>query len=338
MTHECEVKYKCPAPILDEAMLPPDIKDDASGNNEIPKTFLKAVMFSLSSISMILLNKAVVTMFPWNSVILILQNLVTIMLLKFQHSNLGFDAQTAWKWTPCVLFFCTNIYSSLQSLIYISVPTFTVFRNVQPLISSVLDLLMRHEPISVQSVIFLGIILCGAYLYAHNDIEYNFYGYMWSFIHIVSMSFYSVCVKLSFEKLKLKPFEMSWYNNILSLCILVPLTWYKVHSDTKLNQLQHAVATCPTNWMCMGTLSASCVGGFFVSVTGFKAQEVLSPTSWLTLNNISKIPAMIISCMIWKINMNGLEVVGLSISLIGGYLYAMDRQGLLSGKRTDVDD
>jgi GDP-mannose transporter len=299
---------------------------------------MTTVIFSLSSISMILLNKAVVTVFPLSSVILILQNIVTVLLLKFQHQKMGFDMQTAIKWTPCVLLFCINIYSSLQSLIYISVPTFTVFRNVQPLISSVLDLFMRHEPISVQGFVFLCIILCGAYLYAHNDLEYNFNGYMWSFIHIVSMSFYSVNVKLCFENLKLKPFEMSWYNNIMSLGILIPLTWYEVQQDTPLKQLQPAVAKCSAHWICLVVLSASCVGGFFVSVTGFKAQEVLTPTSWLTLNNLSKIPAIIISCIIWRVNLNMLEILGLTISLAGGYLYAMDRQGLLSGQRMDEEE
>jgi drug/metabolite transporter (DMT)-like permease len=299
------------------------------------KTFTASIMFSMSSISMILLNKAVVVLFPFSAFVLILQNAVTIFLLKSQNMELGFSLQTALSWTPCVLLFCINTYSSLRALTYISVPTFTVFRNIQPLISSVLDFLVRNEKISSRSVAFLCIIICGAYLYAHNDLEYNVNGYTWSLIHIISMSFYSVSVKLSFEKLKLKPVEMSWYNNIMSLGILTGLACYEFLQETPTTRILSSLKKCSADGICRIILAASCVGGYFVSVTGFNAQEALTPTSWLTLNNLSKIPALIISCIIWNVNINMLEVIGMAISLTGGYLYAMERQGLLSGLRFD---
>jgi drug/metabolite transporter (DMT)-like permease len=299
------------------------------------QTFMTSIMFSMSSISMILLNKTVVLMFPFSAFVLILQNVVTIFLLKSQNVNLGFSLQTALSWTPCVLLFCINTYSSLRALTYISVPTFTVFRNIQPLISSVVDFLVRRERISASSVVFLCIIICGAYLYAHNDLEYNAKGYAWSLIHIFSMSFYSVSVKLSFEKLKLRPVEMSWYNNIMSLGILTGLAYYEFLQETPTTRILSSLEKCSADGICKIIIAASCVGGYFVSVNGFNAQEVLTPTSWLTLNNLSKIPALIISCMIWNVNMNMLEVIGLAISLTGGYLYAMERQGLLSGQRFD---
>lgn len=89
------------------------------------------------------------------------------------------------------------------------------------------------------------------------------------------------------------------------------------------------VSDCSRQVYCYGTLLISCLGGFFVSVTGFQAQNVLTPTSWLTLNNLSKIPAIVLSCYFWNVTLGSVELSGLSLSLTAGYLYALSRQDLI---------
>ena len=120
---------------------------------------------------------------------------------------------------------------------------------------------------------------------------------------------------------------MSWYNNIMSILILIVVALL----ETDIAKFSQSLVYCSGQLSCWGTLLLSCFGGFCVSVTGFKAQEVLSPTSWLALNNISKIPAIVISCFLWPTNLTYLEVSGLCISMFGGYLYSLSR--LLSFSR-----
>jgi hypothetical protein len=45
-----------------------------------------------------------------------------------------------------------------------------------------------------------------------------------------------------------------------------------------------------------------------VSLYGFRAQQVMSPSSWLTLNNLSKIPAICISMLLFGGELSGLNV------------------------------
>lgn len=44
-----------------------------------------------------------------------------------------FEKEKGQKWVPCSIFFSINIFTSIISFLYINVPTFTIFRNLQPL-------------------------------------------------------------------------------------------------------------------------------------------------------------------------------------------------------------
>jgi len=59
---------------------------------------------------------------------------------KFQ-----FEIVVAKTWFPCAVLFFINLYSSLQSLIFISVSTFTVLRNTKPLLAVCMDFVLRGK-------------------------------------------------------------------------------------------------------------------------------------------------------------------------------------------------
>ena len=179
---------------------------------------LTGFSFSLSSISMIVMNKACTNWFPHASLLLILQNLATILILLFTGDYpRPLEARVAFEWLPCSLLFCVNLLSSLKSLVFISVPTFTVLRNVHPILSVGVDYMVRGEKTSFVRVPFLLQILIGAVLYCFHDLEFELHGYVWAFIHVASMTLYSVIVKLKCESMGLSSRAMSLYNNVLSI-------------------------------------------------------------------------------------------------------------------------
>ena len=292
------------------------------------ETFIAATLFSLSSIGMILINKAVVMAFPYSAILLIVQNFATIILLKVANRDLKMEASTTLQWVPCSALFCLNLVSSMESLSAISVPTFTIFRNTQPAIAALLDFLVRGERTSGSSLYFLFLIFVGALLYCKHDIQFNVYGYSWAIAHVLSMSAYSVVVKLRCASLKLAASEMSFYNNMLSFPILFMLEFGDTMvRDGGLAGQVKAAEICVTKLLCIGVILLSCFGGFAVSVSGFRAQQAMSPTSWLTLNNLSKIPAIGLSLILFGGDIKPSSVHGMSIAMLGGYLYSLSRQG-----------
>jgi drug/metabolite transporter (DMT)-like permease len=107
--------------------------------------FLIGFLFSVSSVGMILVNKAAVSVLSHAGFLLLLQNLVTILLVWSLYPEVAASLKKSWRWFPCAILFSLNIFSSLQCLYFVSVATFTVLRNTQPIIAAGIDHSFRRE-------------------------------------------------------------------------------------------------------------------------------------------------------------------------------------------------
>lgn len=281
-----------------------------------------AMNFSVSSIVMLLLNKYIATVIPYPAFILLLQNVFTIFFLKIWKTELNLEYKKAVSWAPCVMLFLCNLYSSMKALKYISVPTFSVFRNMQPIMSTMFDLLLRQQPTTYDNMICIMIILIGSYIYAWESINYDAFGYIWTFFFMISSSLYTIAVKVKIDETQLNSFEMSYYNNVLSLVPLLCLTMGEKPSD-------NFMEVCTDTFTCWLPILISGYGAFFISVAGFQAQEVMTPTTWLVCNNLSKLPAIMLACMLWGMHLTWWQILGIVVSILGGFLYSMSSQKLL---------
>ena len=69
---------------------------------------------------------------------------------------------------------------------------------------------------------WLVVIICGAVLYASNDLQFSIQGYLWSFAHIISMTVYLTLVKrISSSSQPVTPALSSLLNNLTFLPILL---------------------------------------------------------------------------------------------------------------------
>jgi drug/metabolite transporter (DMT)-like permease len=283
-----------------------------------------AVLFSISSIAMIILNKAAAVSFPHVAILLVFQNLATILILAMTSDIKPLSLETSLRWLPCAFLFCVNLFSSLQSLVFISVSTFTVLRNTQPLIAVAIDFVLRGQTTKAENVVYLMEILVGAILYCSHDMNFDLRGYCWAALHGLSMTCYSIIVKAKCSDLALSAPDMSYYNNVLSIPGLVvvgalePL--FRMGADANVVK---DVFACGTQTWCSLVILLSCLGGYCVSVSGFQAQQVMSPTSWLCLNNFSKIPAIVISYVLFGGYFSAATVHGMLISVGCAYLYSV---------------
>jgi len=271
---------------------------------------------------MILINKAAVGALPLVGVLLVFQNSATILFIVWNGGAQRPKLDRVWEWLPQAVLFCTNIFSSLMTLQVMSVPSFTVLRNLQPILAICIEFWQFGEAVSTRVVLALVFVFIGAILYCIHDIYFNMTGLAWSVVHILSMTMYAVLVRkvASGGKSEWTAQQMSLYNNLISLPLLLPLVFWQF--DQSLEHLQ----SCSSSIYCVGVVLASCVGGFCVSVAGFAAQKVLSATGWLTLNNISKIPAILLSYYIWGGDLGVFGAIGMLVSLGAGYVYSLEKR------------
>ena len=164
-------------------------------------------LFSLASIAMVLANKCVVAIRPedgaWMLLMQVTFTAVVMSIYSFFAKCDAFNQHPLLSWTPCAFLFTCNVVTSAMALEYITVPTFSVLRNVQPFISTILGVYVLpllnpsipSEPTSYFKLYALLLILIGTGVYAWKDIAFDFTGYIWVLAHICSMSLYIVLVK-----------------------------------------------------------------------------------------------------------------------------------------------
>jgi drug/metabolite transporter (DMT)-like permease len=164
-------------------------------------------LFSLTSIAMVLANKCVVAIRPEDGTRMLLVQVAFTAVVMASYALLSapstFDLRKVLSWCPCALLFTSNIVTSVMALEYITVPAFSVLRNVQPFIATLLGVYLLPllnpsapaESTSFYKLYALLLILIGTGIYAWKDIEFNVHGYLWVFAHICSMSLYVALVK-----------------------------------------------------------------------------------------------------------------------------------------------
>jgi len=63
-----------------------------------------------------------------------------------------------------------------------------VLRNLQPILARGVECVAHREVGALEDLLFLFCILMGAFVYAYNDLQFSAPGYLWAFLHIVSMT------------------------------------------------------------------------------------------------------------------------------------------------------
>jgi GDP-mannose transporter len=280
-------------------------------------------LYAASSVSMFLVNKWAVKVFPFTCSIIYLQNAVTIVVLLILGSlNSAFavewDNVAALRWTPAVGFFLVMLTSSLQAMKGVSVPTFVVFRNLNSISVALGDRYFLKRKITPITFVSLAIIVLGSVVYGYYDLGFDASGYWWMAVNLAATAAYTLFVKALTQRYKYSSFTMSFYNNVLSLPPLVALL--VMHSE-----LTPAVARVWTLSFGDGmVVLISCLLGFCISFFGFKAQKVFTATAWITINNLNKIPAILLGIVVFRDRFSLQSLSGLCISMLGGFLFAYE--------------
>jgi hypothetical protein len=88
-------------------------------------------------------------------------------------------------------------------------------------VSAAVDYLVFRQILNVTEICALVAITFGLAFFYRADVTYDYAGYLWTAVHMCSMTAYLCGVKIISERLKLEGKCMSIYNNIGSLPLLV---------------------------------------------------------------------------------------------------------------------
>ena len=305
---------------------------DETGNTKVKtRTLLTLLLYCISGSLLTLVNKLAIVAFPFPNMLLVLQNGATVILLvmSFVHASTvipPLSMAILKVWIPVVLLFVTMLISSLFALVYVSVPTVIVIRNLSTLSVAVLEYFLLNTAIDYLSVATLFGMLFGAVFYAIHDMTFSIPGYAFLLANVIGTSCYQIYIKKIVNMPDMKdmgPTGMSYYNNLISLPILIILAVVMGELRT-LSSYVRSMFLPQMKSICVVLLS--CILGFSLSTSAFALNKLISPTSIMVANNVNKFSLIFLSEVLVQSTLDVTASVGAVSVLFFGWLYSQTKE------------
>ncbi|KAK9950109.1 hypothetical protein M0R45_005611 [Rubus argutus] len=309
-------------------------RDRTPRSNKVVKipnqALLSGLAYCISSCSMILVNKFVLSSYDFNAGIslMLYQNLISVIIVSIL-SLLGIISTEplTWRlvkvWLPVNVIFVGMLITSMFSLKYINVAMVTVLKNVTNVITAFgeMYLFQKHHDSRVWAALFLMII--SAISGGVTDLSFHAIGYAWQLTNCFLTASYSLTLrrvmdtaKLVTKSGKLNEFSMVLLNNSLSLPLGILLIFV-------FNEVDYLFTTpllrLPTFWLVI-TLSGFL--GLAISFTSMWFLHQTSATTYSLVGSLNKIPLSVAGIVLFKVPTSLENSASILFGLLAGIFFA----------------
>ncbi|GMH06696.1 hypothetical protein Nepgr_008536 [Nepenthes gracilis] len=308
-------------------------RDRVTRSNKLVKVntaLISGLAYCISSCSMILVNKVVLSSYNFSGGIslMLYQNFIAVIIV-FTLSRFGLVSTEplTWKlikvWLPVNIIFVGMLITSMFSLKYINVAMVTVLKNVTNVITAVGEIYLfnkRHDS-RVWASLFLMIIsaICGGI----TDLSFHAIGYSWQIVNCFLTASYSLTLRRVMDTAKqvtrsgnLNEFSMVLLNNTLSL----PLGLLLVFVFNEVDYLyQTPLLRSPVFWL-VTTLSGFL--GLAISFTSMWFLHQTGATTYSLVGSLNKIPLSITGILLFNVPTTLENSASIFFGLLAGVFFA----------------
>jgi len=284
---------------------------------------LAIVSYSLCSSSLLLLNKIVLTFFPFPSYVTTFQFAFAIIAVTmFQFFDFvrikEINMEIVQSYGMYVILFMSGIYANMRALETSNVETVIVARACTPLIVSVLDyhFMGRHAP-SMKSTASMLAIVMGASYYVMNDEKFSGEGassYKWAIAYMILIALEMTFGKHVKNKVETTLWESVYYTNLLS--VVPMLIW-----ATLMGEYEKTMAPGKSVTLGITFLVLSSIVGVAIGYSSWNARSLVSATSFTLVGVVNKFLTILVNLMIWDKHANMKGIFGLLVCLGGATFY-----------------
>ncbi|CAI9102896.1 OLC1v1001265C3 [Oldenlandia corymbosa var. corymbosa] len=294
------------------------------------KALLSGLAYCISSCSMILVNKYVLSGYGFNAGIslMVYQNLVSVVVVCILTlSGVISTEPLTWRlikvWLPVNVIFVGMLITSMFSLKYINVAMVTVLKNVTNVMTAAGEMYLfnKHHDKKVWAALFLMII--SAISGGITDLSFNAIGYTWQIINCFLTASYSLTLRRVMDTAKqvtksgdLNEFSMVLLNNTLSvpLGILLMFVFNEVDYLSKTPLLR-----LPIFWLVI-TLSGFL--GLAISFTSMWFLHQTGATTYSLVGSLNKIPLSIAGILLFHVPTSVENSASILFGLLAGVFFA----------------
>lgn len=291
------------------------------------------------SILMTVTNKYVLLGFSFNLnfFLLAVQLLVCIATIAILKS-LGvinyrqFNKDEAKKWMPIAVLLVAMIYTSLKALRFLSIPVYTIFKNLTIILIAYGEVIWFGGNVSLMSLgsfllmVFSSVIAWYGDMDAAKDaqaLQDLILGYLWMLLNCFSSAAFVLYMRKRIKLTNFKDFDTMYYNNLLSLPILLVATvlfedWSakNIADNFPADNREATIAAMIISGMtsvCISYCSAWCV-------------RVTSSTTYSMVGALNKLPLALSGLIFFDAAVNFWSVSSIFVGFLAGLVYVVAKQ------------
>ncbi|XP_042472618.1 GDP-mannose transporter GONST1-like [Zingiber officinale] len=294
------------------------------------QALVSGLAYCITSISMILVNKLVLSGYDFNAGIslMLYQNLVSVTIVSsLSLFNIISTEPLTWKlvkvWLPVNVIFIGMLITSMFSLRYMNVAMVTILKNVTNVITALGEtyIFMRHHDKKVWTALCLMII--SAISGGMTDLSFHAVGYSWQIANCFLTAAYSLTLRWVMDSAKqvtksgnLNEFSMVLLNNTLSLPLGIVLMF-------AFQEVQYLYETpllrMPMFWL---VITLSGILGLAISFTSLWFLHQTSATTYSLVGSLNKIPLSIAGLFLFKVRTSMQNLLSILFGLLAGVCFA----------------
>ncbi|KAG8455322.1 hypothetical protein GDO86_001500 [Hymenochirus boettgeri] len=283
-----------------------------------------ALFYAVSSFLIILVNKAVLTVyrFPSSTFLGVGQMLITILILYFGKLKSiitfpNFDKQIPKKLFPLPLLYIGNHLTGLSSTKNLSLPMFTVLRKFSIPLTLILEMIVLGKRFSFSVVASVITIITGALIAASYDLSFNLEGYILVLLNDLFTASYGVYTKEKIDPKELGKYGVLFYNASFMIIPTLILTILTGDFELAIHYSEW------TNIYFIVQFILACVMGFILLYSIVLCSYYHSALTTTVIGSLKNVSIAYVGIFIGgDYSFSWLNFIGLNICMAGGVAYS----------------
>ncbi|KAI9810998.1 MAG: GDP-mannose transporter into the lumen of the Golgi [Pycnora praestabilis] len=330
---------------FERPMTPRQAPTSASGlaNNPI----IPVLSYCASSILMTVTNKYVLsgTGFNLNFFLLCVQSVVCVVAIQTCKSfgfitYRDFNSDEAKKWFPISLLLIGMIYTSTKALQFLSIPVYTIFKNLTIILIAYGEVLWFGGSVTGMALFSFGLMVLSSVIAAWADIQHALQsyghssnessekvatlssGYIWMMFNCFCTAAYLLGMRKRIKLTNFKDYDTMFYNNLLSIPILLVCSLL-VENWSAENVTLNFPPAQRTNLIIAMVFSG--LSSVFISYTSAWCVRVTTSTTYSMVGALNKLPIALSGLIFFDAPVTFPSVSAIAVGFVSGIVYTFSK-------------
>ncbi|KAF2868523.1 hypothetical protein BDV95DRAFT_130865 [Massariosphaeria phaeospora] len=297
-----------------------------------------------SSILMTTTNKYVLSGMDYNLnfFLLCVQSVICVVAISICKSSglityRDFNSDEAKKWFPISVLLIGMIYTSTWALKYLSIPVYTIFKNLTIILIAYGEVLWFGGTVTPMALFSFGLMVMSSIIAAWADIQHALTrfggdksdsatdaistlnsGYMWMAFNCICSATYLLAMKKRIKLTNFKDFDTMYYNNLLTIPILLIASLF-VEDWSSANVAKNFPPEYRNKLIMAMVLSG--LSTLFISYSSAWCVRVTSSTTYSMVGALNKLPIAISGLVFFDAPVTFGSISAIFVGFVSGIVY-----------------